>query len=455
MMLKTSDIEKEINKIKENINNNNKSTIEIIKNRRIWTQKSTINFRNIIYDINKYLKNIRNSSYLLYDPDDLKELKELKQLKKKNIKIKKEEKSKNNLIIKISQEQKPKTIEANISNNFSRNAKDIQNKINFLRNKANDLKLKDIKSLKNISSDFCLQPKPMLFIKNNNSKRELKKRPTSASTYYESKLFQTNIKNKKMCFKSFREGNKIKLAKRKNNLTIKKENEDKINIGRLTDMYRRKINNSMNMYSPKRHLKDMKYFQLNDLNMRRKINNINEKIQRRIKNRCGGFYFKEKYEKFIAKNKTEQINKIKSSEIIQDKNKFRNNLALRKKSFSAKNFLSQKITSRNEGRNIEKENFKQKKENLKNILELLKTTLDIEPIQEYINDKVKFGNRINKDLNGDKMEYFSKYEEINKKIEEINEDNKETYESDNNIKNMIITQEKISKNFYNSPFNYK
>ena len=35
-----------------------------------------------------------------------------------------------------------------------------------------------------------------------------------------------------MCFKSFREGNKIKLAKRKNNLTIKKENEDKINIGR-------------------------------------------------------------------------------------------------------------------------------------------------------------------------------------------------------------------------------
>ena len=433
MMLKTSDIEKEINKIKENINNNNKSTIEIIKNRRIWTQKSTRYFRNIINDINKYLKNIKHSSYLLYDPDDLKELKELKQLKKKNIKIKKEEKSKNNLIIKISQEQKPKTIEANISNNFSRNAKDIQNKINFLRNKANDLKLKDIKSLKNISSDFCLQPKPMLFIKNN----------------------QTNIKNKKRCFKSFREGNKIKLAKRKNNLTIKKENEDKINIGRLTDMYRRKINNSMNMYSPKRHLKDMKYFQLNDFNMRRKINNINEKIQRRIKNRCGGFYFKEKYEKFIAKNKTEQINKIKSSEIIQDKNKFRNNLALRKKSFSAKNFLSQKITSRNEGRNIEKENFKQKKENLKNILELLKTTLDIEPIQEYINDKVKFGNRINKDINGDKMEYFSKYEEINKKIEEINEDNKETYESDNNIKNMIITQEKISKNFYNSPFNYK
>ena len=130
-------------------------------------------------------------------------------------------------------------------------------------------------------------------------------------------------------------------------------------------------------------------------------------------------------------------------------------MALRKRSFSAKNFLSQKIPSRNEGRNIEKENFKQKKENLKNILELLKTTLDIEPIQEYINDKVKFGNRINKDINGDKMEYFSKYEEINKKIEEINEDNKETYESDNNIKNMIITQEKISKNFYNSPFNYK
>ena len=44
---------------------------------------------------------------------------------------------------------------------------------------------------------------------------------------------------------------------------------------------------------------------------------------------------------------------------------------------------------------------------------------------------------------------------MSKKIEEINEDNKETYESDNNIKNIFLTKEKISKNFYNSRFSNK
>ena len=99
--------------------------------------------------------------------------------------------------------------------------------------------------------------------------------------------------------------------------------------------------------------------------------------------------------------------------------------------------------------------MKQKRENLKNILDMLKLSLDIEPIHAYINDKVKFRNRINKDIKGDKIKYFSQYEEMSKKIEEINEDNKETYESDNNIKNIFLTKEKISKNFYNSRFSNK
>ena len=446
MLLKSSDIEKEIHNLKENINNSNKSNIEIIKNKRVWSQKSSRNFRNIIKDINKYLINIRQSKNLLFDQEDL---------KKKKTKNKKQEKARNNLSIKIEKESKRKTFDINISDNYSRNIKDIQNKIREIRNKVFDAKLRDIKSLKNISSNFYIEHKPLIIIKNN--KKELKKRPTSASTYFESKLFQTNINR----------SSRKKPTKKKNfkylNINIK-ENDNKINLARLLNVYRRKMNNSINIYNPKKHLKDMKLLQIEDINMRRNINNINDKIKKTIKNRCGGFYFKHKYEKYIAtKNKTEQINefKLKSSEYIKDKknNKSisnRNKLALlRKRSFSANNFLSQRINSRNEEKTAEKEKMKQKRENLKNILDMLKLSLDIEPIHAYINDKVKFRNRINKDIKGDKIKYFSQYEEMSKKIEEINEDNKETYESDNNIKNIFLTKEKISKNFYNSRFSNK
>ena len=150
MLLKSSDIEKEIHNLKENINNSNKSNIEIIKNKRVWSQKSSRNFRNIIKDINKYLINIRQSKNLLFDQEDL---------KKKKTKNKKQEKARNNLSIKIEKESKKKTFDINISDNYSRNIKDIQNKIREIRNKVFDAKLRDIKSLKNISSNFYIEHK--------------------------------------------------------------------------------------------------------------------------------------------------------------------------------------------------------------------------------------------------------------------------------------------------------
>ena len=88
----------------------------------------------------------------------------------------------------------------------------------------------------------------------------------------------------------------------------------------------------------------------------------------------------------------------------------------------------------------------EKKENLKNILDLLKNTLDIEPIHEYINDKVKFRNRI---------KYFSQFEEISKKVEEINKDREDMTEVDNNLKNIIETRELLYKDLgHNSHFKY-
>ena len=77
MLLESSDIEKEITKLQENITNNNKSSkeSEIINKKRIWSQRSAKYFRNIIIDIDSYLKYIKQSKLLLYEADNKKKKK--------------------------------------------------------------------------------------------------------------------------------------------------------------------------------------------------------------------------------------------------------------------------------------------------------------------------------------------------------------------------------------------
>ena len=459
MLIESSDIEKEISKLKENINNNNKSTIgkEITNKNRIWSQKSTGYFRNIIFDINRYLRYIKKSHLLLFDSEDK---------KKKGNKFRKEEKKKNNLEINVE-----RVVERKEPEKFSKYVRSIYNRLKEIKNETNELKLKDGKSLKNISMNLCRTNRPVIIM---NYKKERKIRPTSASTFYESKMFESNInktsrnrgmQNKQWSFKSFREGSKRKLLKNKsinikdlkyNNLDkIIKENERKGNVERLNDMYRIKINKAIKMYTPIEHLRDMKQLQIEDVNMRRNINNINEKIKKRIEDRCGGFYFKHQYEKYISKIKTNRIKESQLSGSLQkniDKVKI---LSLRKRSYSTKYLFNQKINNKKEEKKTDKEKMKEKKECLKTILDLLKNTLEIEPINEYINDKVKFRNRIPKDLKEDKIKYFSQLVEINKKFEEINKEKEEQSEEDSNLKNIIKTKEILSRDLgNNSPFKY-
>ena len=450
MLVDNSDIEKQIYKLKENINNTNRPKLDkdIINKNRIWSQKSQGYFRNIIYDINRYLRTIKQDNLLLSVSEDK---------KKKTNRIRKEEKKKNNLEIKTEKITKRKQPEK-----FPKYVRSIYNKIKEIKDETNDLIVKDNKSLKNISMNFSKTARPVIIL---NNKKERKVRPTSASTYYESKMFESNfnkasrnrkLKNKQWSFKSFREGSKIKLKEKKNiKINIKDlkynnlnkiidENEKKGNLLRLNDMYRVKMNREMKIYNPIGHLKDMKQIQIEDVNMRRNINNINDKLKKRIEDRCGGFYFKHQYEKYISKIKKNRVNEYRLSESLKDIDKIKI-LSLRRKSYSTKNFFNRKVTFRKEEKKTDKEKMKEKKENLKNILDLLKNTLDIEPIHEYINDKVKFRNRINRDLNEDRIKYFSQLEEIPKKLEEINKDRDDMTEVDNNLKNIIETQELLSR----------
>ena len=460
MLVDNSDIEKQIYKLKENINNTNRPKLDkdIINKNRIWSQKSQAYFRNIIYDINRYLRTIKQEHLLLSVSEDK---------KKKTNRIRKEERKKNNLEIKTEKITKKKQPEK-----FPKYVRSIYNKIKEIKDETNDLIVKDNKSLKNISMNFSKTARPVIIL---NNKKERKVRPTSASTYYESKMFESNfnkasrnrkLKNKQWSFKSFREGSKIKLKEKKNiKINIKDlkynnlnkiidENEKKGNLLRLNDMYRVKMNREMKIYNPIGHLKDMKQIQIEDVNMRRNINNINDKLKKRIEDRCGGFYFKHQYEKYISKIKKNRVNEYRLSESLKDIDKIKI-LSLRRKSYSTKNFFNRKVTFRKEEKKTDKEKMKEKKENLKNILDLLKNTLDIEPIHEYINDKVKFRNRIISDLNEDRIKYFSQFEEISKKVEEINKDREDMTEVDNNLKNIIETRELLYKDLgHNSHFKY-
>ena len=460
MLVDNSDIEKQIYKLKENINNTNRPKLDkdIINKNRIWSQKSQGYFRNIIYDINRYLRTIKQEHLLLSVSEDK---------KKKTNRIRKEERKKNNLEIKTEKITKRKQPEK-----FPKYVRSIYNKIKEIKEETNDLIVKDNKSLKNISMNFSRTARPVIIL---NNKKERKVRPTSASTYYESKMFESNfnkasrnrkLKTKQWSFKSFREGSKIKLKEKKNiKINIKDlkynnlnkiidENEKKGNLLRLNDMYRVKMNREMKIYNPIGHLKDMKQIQIEDVNMRRNINNINDKLKKRIEDRCGGFYFKHQYEKYISKIKKNRVNEYRLSESLKDIDKIKI-LSLRRKSYSTKNFFNRKVTFRKEEKKTDKEKMKEKKENLKNILDLLKNTLDIEPIHEYINDKVKFRNRIKSDLNEDRIKYFSQFEEISKKVEEINKDREDMTEVDNNLKNIIETRELLYKDLgHNSHFKY-
>ena len=196
MLVENSKINKEI---KDNRYKKEKMTLN---KKRIWSQKSSFYFRNIMYDIDRYLKNIKQSRLLLYEVDTNK--------KRKANNAKNEEKKKINLEIIIDRETGRKT-----SKKFSKYMSNIYKRIKDINDETNELRMKEGKCLKHISMNYSRTPRPIIVV---NNKKEKKLRPTSASTYYESKMFEliTNktSRNKQMknSFKSFREGNIIKSA---------------------------------------------------------------------------------------------------------------------------------------------------------------------------------------------------------------------------------------------------
>ena len=211
--------------------------------------------------------------------------------------------------------------------------------------------------------------------------------------------------------------------------SIIEADEKKGNIRRLNELHRININRALKKFTPSMHLKLMKQIQVEDKSMKRNINNINEKINKKIKERCGGFYFKKQYERFISENK-KNLNESLSIDSFNDKNnnkKINSKILSLSQSYSSKtsykpkiNYMSKQSKKNENSERTDKGRTKIKKESFREISELLKYTLDIEHIHNFINSKYKFRNK--NDIKKKKKKYFSNLEEINKKLKGKTED---------------------------------
>ena len=85
MMLDNLEIEKNLVKLKDNLNNKKKSSAKkpLIKDNRIWTQKSKVYISNIIFDINRDIKFINKAKLLLNEIEDI-NIDDNNNIKKKN-----------------------------------------------------------------------------------------------------------------------------------------------------------------------------------------------------------------------------------------------------------------------------------------------------------------------------------------------------------------------------------
>ena len=461
-MLENSEIERKIKKLKDDLNNNKKSSLKrnFIKDNRIWTQKTKAYISNIVFDINRDMKYIEKARLLLNELNNI------------NLGSKKHYEFKKN-----KDEQKPvKVYRGLTSEKSARILKSAYNKINKMKVKSKELQKYNGASLKHASSQYYRTSRPKSAIVPE-QKVYKQMRPISASTCYDSKMVELNnnrnYKSKTIINSSnrtFRDGYKVKKEKLKLNKNsdeqklmdlryinldkmYKENNKRAVNLGRLNDIYRLQLNKNLGLFSPSQHLKDMKHIQIEDINVRKEMQDIKKELDEKIDERCKGLFFKREYEKYISKN-----NILKSSNTTKNihnrsKNSPVSNFRLRT-NYSSKNLYNPKIRKTfKENLNDEqlkkisiKEKIDKKRENLKELLNKLGETLEVEPIHKFINDKnVTKRKTIRNDLMKMQKEYFPMLDEVNKDIKEVICEETEKMTNDEIEENIIRLEELLSK----------
>ena len=139
---------------------------------------------------------------------------------------------------------------------------------------------------------------------------------TTSSNRFQSSTSRTNKKGKII----FRRGATIENNYNKNSDKFKKlgqidlptlynsiQNKN-LNFTRLNDNYRKEMNRIFILYNPLNYLKKLNVLQKENMIIRQDMENIKEKINLKISDRCTGKYFKKEYEKI----KTAENNQVTS-----------------------------------------------------------------------------------------------------------------------------------------------
>ena len=216
-----------------------------------------------------------------------------------------------------------------------------------------------------------------------------------------------------------------------------KNKKKNVNLSRLNDNYRIQINKSLGKYNVENHLKELNKIQLDDMSLRKEMEDFKFKINEEINDCCTGKFYKKEYEKLKNFNKTQQNINIFSDESLNfpdeipfhilvnpDKENtkvFPNGYKIRalyefKKDQNKAN-STKKLKSEN---NLRADSFNKDLLLIENVLKKLKNSLNTEPIRKYI-DAVKNEKSYNDKnaLSERKKIYFPCFNEANKYLHKL------------------------------------
>ena len=426
-----------------------KNNNEINKNKKIFSDK-------ISKKCNSLLTNIYDKINLINIKSEQINKINTKSLLKISNKYYRKNTAKSNSSIKSFHDNNILTINSTQSNNYYNSSKNFHKK--FLNNniinqkKAINLNLLKSKKLKNETNHRTIESYKNFKKYNKNNKNVNDKR--ISSSIINSKRGEDKLKN-------YASIDIEELYKTKDNKFL--------NFERFNDAFRIEMNNTLYKFNPEKHLKLLNEMQRDNISLRQNMENIKEKINKKIEDFCN---------KNIKKQKQKRNNKLKfSNKIIINKNiisprnlpnlvKFKSQNNFFPYGYKARLLYGNQTHSLEIAKNKEKKN-KRKKLNVNNPLKLfnlkneimekalkkLYISLDTKNILKYINDikKEKADKNVKiKEYRKDK--YFPVLKEVKEYLKQIENEKMKNREIDKDKaeKKMIDIEHKILKGIHDN-----
>ena len=212
--------------------------------------------------------------------------------------------------IKIHKKNFGKTYSKTFTNRISFNNFDDKNSLdnNLLTNR--NLELNNINTNENTKEETnsfrnsYKKPRNVLSASNKTKK-------TNLSTNNNQSIFAKSTKNKKIIFPvDIYESKGEEKFRNLINLDVEKlyssSKRKKLNLSRINEIYRVQMNKSLKKYNPETHLKELNKIQLSDIKVRKDMEKIKGKMNKKLDDRSQGLYYKKEYLRFKEENEKDK-----------------------------------------------------------------------------------------------------------------------------------------------------